>query len=364
MAVRRSLSCSKPLLTSVRNWWSGEPRRVGSSSCASRDASPSKKVPSRLRIRPMAESRRSSSNSSRVKLRSWPRSPRKASRVRGRRPSPSAKFVRSTSSTWVATRSLSVSAWRIDGLELAAHDVHVERGAGILQRDEPDAQGPAHERGPLLRRTAPHEGGQPGIDEAEVPDDEPVRGDADAFAVGCRRGQLDDGGAFHAAMMCGARASSRGTHPATLSGVRVVIAHGASGTAASMQRHVAGLAERGVAAIAIDLPVRLAETAVPIYRARIEALPDPPAQLVIGGQSYGGRVASLLAAERDSGIAGLVCFSYPLHRPGQPDWQARTGHWPRHPGARCCCSPGRPTRSRGSTCCGAPSRSGSRAPGW
>ena len=110
--------------------------------------------------------------------------------------------------------------------------------------------------------------------------------------------------------------------------MRVVIAHGASGTAASMQRHVAGLAERGVAAIAIDLPVRLAETAVPIYRARIEALPDPPAQLVIGGQSYGGRVASLLAAERDSGIAGLVCFSYPLHRPGQPDWQARTSHWP------------------------------------
>ncbi len=24
----------------------------------------------------------------------------------------------------------------------------------------------------------------------------------------------------------------------------------------------------------------------------------------------------------------MICFSYPLHRPGQPDWEARTVHWP------------------------------------
>jgi predicted alpha/beta-hydrolase family hydrolase len=110
--------------------------------------------------------------------------------------------------------------------------------------------------------------------------------------------------------------------------MRVVIAHGASGSAASMQGHVAGLAQRGVDSVAIDLPVRQAEAAVAVYRARLGALPEPAAELVIGGQSYGGRVASLLAAAPDSGLAGLICFSYPLHRPGRPDWQERTAHWP------------------------------------
>jgi predicted alpha/beta-hydrolase family hydrolase len=49
--------------------------------------------------------------------------------------------------------------------------------------------------------------------------------------------------------------------------------------------------------------------------------------VVVGGQSYGGRVASLAAAEHP--FAALVCFSYPLHRPGQPEAEARTAHWPR-----------------------------------
>jgi predicted alpha/beta-hydrolase family hydrolase len=108
--------------------------------------------------------------------------------------------------------------------------------------------------------------------------------------------------------------------------MRIVIAHGASGSAASMEGHVAGLVLRGLEATAIDLPLRAAEAAVPVYRERSAELGAPPS-LVIGGQSYGGRVASLLAAQ-DAGFAGLVCFSYPLHRPGQPDWQTRTTHWP------------------------------------
>jgi predicted alpha/beta-hydrolase family hydrolase len=108
--------------------------------------------------------------------------------------------------------------------------------------------------------------------------------------------------------------------------MHVVIAHGASGSAASMQEHVTGLGRRGLEATAIDLPLRAAEAAVPAYRERAAEL-GSPSMLVIGGQSYGGRVASLLAAQ-DAGFAGLICFSYPLHRPGQPDWQTRTGHWP------------------------------------
>ena len=115
----------------------------------------------------------------------------------------------------------------------------------------------------------------------------------------------------------------------TLRRMRVVIAHGASGHAASMRRHVDGLARRGVPAIAIDLPLRQAEAAVPAYLGCIEELSDPAHELVVSGQSYGGRVASLVAAAAGSPVAGLICFSYPLHRPGQPDWEVRTAHWSR-----------------------------------
>src|SRR6202022_2663139 len=48
-------------------------------------------------------------------------------------------------------------------------------------------------------------------------------------------------------------------------------------------------------------------------------------EVVGGGQSFGGRVASMAAVEADFG--GLVLFSYPLHRPGHPD-ELRTEHLP------------------------------------
>lgn len=110
--------------------------------------------------------------------------------------------------------------------------------------------------------------------------------------------------------------------------MRILIAHGASGKAASMQRHVDGMTERGLSALAIDLPLRKAERAVPVYREIVETSGESPRELVISGQSYGGRVASLLAAEAEPACAALICFSYPLHRPGHPDWEARTSHWP------------------------------------
>lgn len=95
-----------------------------------------------------------------------------------------------------------------------------------------------------------------------------------------------------------------------------------------MQGHVDGLESRGVSATAIDLPLRKAELAVPVYRARTMQEAEAASDLIISGQSYGGRVASLLAAEGPPVCAGLVCFSYPLHRPGQSDWDARSRHWP------------------------------------
>jgi len=105
--------------------------------------------------------------------------------------------------------------------------------------------------------------------------------------------------------------------------MRVVLAHGASGSAASMQPHVDGLLRRGVDALAIDLPKRRAEAAVEAYRRAAGA----PADEIIGGHSYGGRVASLLAA--DESPAGLLLLSYPLHRPGGSEWRDRVAHWPR-----------------------------------
>jgi uncharacterized protein len=110
--------------------------------------------------------------------------------------------------------------------------------------------------------------------------------------------------------------------------MRIILAHGASGNASSMRPHVDGLARRGIEARAVDLPVRKAETAVDAYRAAA-GLDDPdPPPMVIGGHSYGGRVASLLVAEGGPAIRGLVLLSYPLHRPGAPEWQPRSTHWP------------------------------------
>jgi len=55
----------------------------------------------------------------------------------------------------------------------------------------------------------------------------------------------------------------------------------------------------------------------------------PAADVVVGGHSFGGRVASLAAAEPGAPYAGLVCFSYPLHPPGAPErTDARIAHWP------------------------------------
>jgi predicted alpha/beta-hydrolase family hydrolase len=108
------------------------------------------------------------------------------------------------------------------------------------------------------------------------------------------------------------------------SSLHVHLAHGASGSAASMRPWTDGLAARGFGATPVQLPRGTAERAVPVYRAAAE--PDPAT--VIGGQSFGGRVASLLAAEES--FAGLVLLCYPLHRPGHPETaEARIAHWRR-----------------------------------
>lgn len=50
-----------------------------------------------------------------------------------------------------------------------------------------------------------------------------------------------------------------------------------------------------------------------------------PPRIFLGGQSYGGRQASMLSAEQQSLASGLLLLSYPLHPPGRPD-QPRAQH--------------------------------------
>ena len=92
-----------------------------------------------------------------------------------------------------------------------------------------------------------------------------------------------------------------------------------------MAPFVDGLRTRGLVATAIDLPKRRAEDALPAFHLVVPSATD----VAIGGHSYGGRVASLAAAEPDAPYGGLVLFSYPLHPPGSPErTAARIAHWP------------------------------------
>lgn len=104
----------------------------------------------------------------------------------------------------------------------------------------------------------------------------------------------------------------------------VHLAPGASGGVDAIAPYVRGLEALGITAQPVQLPRGTAERALPAYRA---AAPGGTGT-VVGGQSFGGRVASLLAAETEMG--GLVLICYPLHPPGAAErWKARTEHWPR-----------------------------------
>jgi predicted alpha/beta-hydrolase family hydrolase len=88
---------------------------------------------------------------------------------------------------------------------------------------------------------------------------------------------------------------------------------------------VDGLRVRGIDATAVDLPRRKAEEAVPVWLAKVPGGPG----VIVGGHSYGGRVASLAAAAEPGRYDALVLFSYPLHPPGAPErTAARIAHWP------------------------------------
>jgi predicted alpha/beta-hydrolase family hydrolase len=88
-----------------------------------------------------------------------------------------------------------------------------------------------------------------------------------------------------------------------------------------MQPYIKRLTALGIDASALRLPRGSAERATLSLREQVAGgLPTS----VIGGHSYGGRVASIVAAETPP--AGLVLLSYPLHKPGHPE-ELRIDHW-------------------------------------
>ncbi|MDQ2674841.1 MAG: dienelactone hydrolase family protein [Chloroflexota bacterium] len=110
-----------------------------------------------------------------------------------------------------------------------------------------------------------------------------------------------------------------------MTAMQIHLAPGASGNASQLHPHRDRLAVRGFEVELLSLPKGSAERAVPVYR---DAVPEATrGTVVIGGQSFGGRVASLIAAEVPP--AALVLFCYPLHAPGRHEaWRDRTAHWP------------------------------------
>jgi predicted alpha/beta-hydrolase family hydrolase len=112
--------------------------------------------------------------------------------------------------------------------------------------------------------------------------------------------------------------------------VQIYLAHGASGNIETVRPWTTALRNGGLDAQPVALPKGSAERALPVYRSLIarEASRSglqPATDFVIGGHSFGGRVASMVAAEQQ--MRGLILLSYPLHRPGHPE-QLRVDHWP------------------------------------
>ena len=98
--------------------------------------------------------------------------------------------------------------------------------------------------------------------------------------------------------------------------MKVYLAPSWRGGARSLRPWLDGLRRRGFDAEAVLLPPGPAARAVP------RCLAVARADSVVGNTSFGGRVASLAAAEAE--VAGLLCIAYPL----ADDPEERTRHWP------------------------------------
>jgi predicted alpha/beta-hydrolase family hydrolase len=125
---------------------------------------------------------------------------------------------------------------------------------------------------------------------------------------------------------------SRARRPAFL------LTHGAGGDLDSpgLVALCEAIAGRGHLVVRANLPFREAGRKSPpradrsvsgfvaVATAARELAPRTP--WIVGGKSYGGRVASLAVAQGLDAV-GLLFYGYPLHPPGKPD-KLRVDHWP------------------------------------
>ncbi len=129
--------------------------------------------------------------------------------------------------------------------------------------------------------------------------------------------------------------------PADPSGNALVLTHGAGSNCRStlLVAVAEAFAEAGVLVLRCDLPFRQARSTGPpmgasdldrqgLANAVAAARRLARGRVFLGGHSYGGRQATLLAAEQPGLVDGLLLLAYPLHPPRRPD-QLRTAHFPK-----------------------------------
>jgi hypothetical protein len=130
--------------------------------------------------------------------------------------------------------------------------------------------------------------------------------------------------------------------PAKASDAGIVLTHGAGSNcdAPLLVALATAFCAAGLTVLRCDLPFRqLSPTGPPKWpgiaaqdraglRRAVAALREiAPGRVFLGGHSYGGRQASMLAAEEPEVADGLLLLSYPLHPPKQLQ-KVRTAHFP------------------------------------
>lgn len=130
--------------------------------------------------------------------------------------------------------------------------------------------------------------------------------------------------------------------PARPTGRGIVLTHGAGADCQSrlLVEMSNALAEAGLSVLRFDLPFRQERPHGPpspstasrdrdgLRRAVAIMRERKNSQVFLGGHSYGGRQATMLASEEPELADGLLLLSYPLHPPRKPN-QLRTGHLPK-----------------------------------
>ena len=129
--------------------------------------------------------------------------------------------------------------------------------------------------------------------------------------------------------------------PAQANGDALILTHGAGANCQSKLLLAVSdaFAEAGFTVLRCNLPFRQSRPygppfpasaaqdreglrrAVAVLRQRISG------RIFLGGHSYGGRQATMLAAEQPQLVEGLLLLSYPLHPPRKPE-APRTAHFP------------------------------------